>query len=220
MCQITTTKRHLAVTVTSVSGHLMTIDFADRSSWKINSTHLFEDRITETVIKGNEDIFQNLTHEARNARLIVIWTDCDREGEAIGAEVVRACQTARADILVRRARFSAANQADLWRAVNGLKELNENEVRAVEARAEIDLRLGAAFTRFQTLIMQQRFDQFAKQTVSFGSCQFPTLGFIVARFEAIEAFRPETFYSLKMAFQCARRNEQVRFFFITLIIPN
>lgn len=70
------------------------------------------------------------------------------------------------------------------------------------------MRLGAAFTRFQTLVMQQRFDQFANQVVSFGSCQFPTLGFVVARFEAIESFVEEAFYHIRMAFQCARRAEQ------------
>ena len=37
--------------------------------------------------------------------------------------------------------------------------------------------------------------------------QFPTLGFVVARYEAIQAFRPETFFALRMSFQCARRVE-------------
>lgn len=37
----------------------------------------------------------------------MIWTDCDREGEHIGAEVVRECQRVKRDIEVTRARFSA-----------------------------------------------------------------------------------------------------------------
>jgi DNA topoisomerase-3 len=45
--------------------------------------------------------------EARRADLLMIWTDCDREGEHIGSEVVMACRKANARIIVKRARFSA-----------------------------------------------------------------------------------------------------------------
>ena len=37
----------------------------------------------------------------------MIWTDCDREGENIGAEIANVCRGAKRDIIVRRARFSA-----------------------------------------------------------------------------------------------------------------
>ena len=45
-------------------------------------------------------------------------------------------------------------------------------------RMEIDLRIGAAFTRFQTLRLQARFPQLGMSVISYGSCQFPTLGFV------------------------------------------
>lgn len=50
---------------------------------------------------------RNLKQEARNADLLMIWTDCDREGEHIGYEVVTVCRSANARLRVRRARFSA-----------------------------------------------------------------------------------------------------------------
>lgn len=58
--------------------------------------------------------------------------------------------------------------------------------------------LGAAFTRFQTLRLQRIFPEvLAEQLISYGSCQFPTLGFVVERFKAIQAFVPEIFHKIK-----------------------
>ena len=37
----------------------------------------------------------------------MIWTDCDREGEFIGAMVAKVCRRAKPNIVVKRARFSA-----------------------------------------------------------------------------------------------------------------
>lgn len=35
--------------------------------------------------------------------------------------------------------------------------------------------------------------------ISYGSCQFPTLGFIVDRFKRVRNFRPETFWYIKVS---------------------
>ena len=46
-------------------------------------------------------------NEARSAHTLMIWTDCDREGENIGWEIMTVCRKAKPNILVKRARFSA-----------------------------------------------------------------------------------------------------------------
>lgn len=54
---------------------------------------------------------------------------------------------------------------------------------AVDARIELDLRIGAIFTRFQTIKLRNRFNELEGQRVlSYGPCQFPTLGFVVERY--------------------------------------
>ena len=58
--------------------------------------------------------------------------------------------------------------------------------------------LGAAFTRFQTLRLQKIFPNvLADQLISYGSCQFPTLGFVVERYKQVQAFIPEPFWKLR-----------------------
>lgn len=53
------------------------------------------------------NIARNLQSEARSAQMLMIWTDCDREGEHIGSEIVGECRKANRNIEVKRARFSA-----------------------------------------------------------------------------------------------------------------
>ena len=58
--------------------------------------------------------------------------------------------------------------------------------------------VGAAFTRFQTLRLQKIFPTvLADQLISYGSCQFPTLGFVVERYKQVQAFVPEPFWKLR-----------------------
>ena len=71
-------------------------------------------------------------------------------------QVIDVCKQARPRLIVKRARFSALIARDLHHAVSNLVEPNENESKAVDARQEIDLRIGASFTRLQTLLLQVR----------------------------------------------------------------
>jgi DNA topoisomerase-3 len=70
------------------------------------------------------------------------------------------------------------------------------QAHAVQARIELDLRTGAAFTRFQTQLLQTIMA--TEGVVSYGSCQFPTLGFVVERYRKVRNFVPEPFWYIDL----------------------
>jgi DNA topoisomerase-3 len=81
-------------------------------------------------------------------------------------------------------------------------DLDENQANAVSARIEIDLRIGAAFTRCLTLNLKPMILPVQElKVVSYGSCQFPTLGFVVDRYFRVRNFVPEPFWSIKVVHQ-------------------
>lgn len=193
---------HTMIT-TSVRGHLAHQDFGPAYGWnKCDPFQLF-DAPMETSYRNEMDaLARMLGNQARNCQVVILWLDCDREGEAIADEVREVCRKANPRLRFLRAKFSTVMPAEIQRALQSLGVVNEAFVQAVQARSELDLRIGAAFTRFQTLRLQKRFAGFEKgKVVSYGGCQFPTLGFIVERWARIETFVPETFWFIDLKLQ-------------------
>ncbi|KAJ2881346.1 DNA topoisomerase 3-alpha, partial [Coemansia asiatica] len=183
-------------TMTSVAGHLTELDFPDTFRWwnSCNPVSLFTAPIVKDVGQKLEDVARNIRQEARSATHLYIWTDCDREGEAIGGEVAEICRKTNPRIIVRRAHFSSVLPQEIHQAMQNPRDLDMRLVNAVEARTELDLRIGAALTRFQTLRLQSQFDAVKEKIISYGPCQFPTLGFVVDQFLRVESFVPESFW--------------------------
>lgn len=192
--------RNAKMVMTSVSGHLMQLEFlVSYRNWRnVDPRSLFDAPIRKTVGESYEPIKRTLEREIRGCQGLIIWTDCDREGENIGYEIIDVCRAIKPNLTVYRASFSEITTPAVRRALQQLGEPDKRQSDAVNVRTELDLRTGAAITRFQTLRMQRMFpEKIADKLISYGSCQIPTLGFVAERYKEIEAFVSEAFWKIR-----------------------
>ncbi|KZF24170.1 prokaryotic type I DNA topoisomerase [Xylona heveae TC161] len=202
---------HCSVTMTSVAGHLDRLEFDERyRKWNsCDPGSLFDAPVSNIIDKDKQPIARNIKQQARYAKALFIWTDCDREGEHIGSEIRKLAQEANPRIEVKRARFSNIEKAHVLNAARQPIDLDELQANAVAARIELDLRIGASFTRLQTLSLQPLGEELQGLTISYGSCQFPTLGFVVDRYFRVKSFKPEKHWRIEMIHQ--REGKKVNF---------
>ncbi|XP_041957877.1 DNA topoisomerase 3-beta-1 isoform X2 [Alosa sapidissima] len=188
--------------MTSVCGHVMSLDFIGKyNNWdKVDPAELFSKAPTEKKEANPKlNMVKFLQVEAKGCDYVVLWLDCDKEGENICFEVLDAINPVMNkpygnDRTVFRAKFSSITDLDICNAMNKLGEPNRNEALSVDARQELDLRIGCAFTRFQTKYFQGKYGNLDSSLVSFGPCQTPTLGFCVERHDKIQSFKPEMYW--------------------------
>ena len=157
--------------------------------------------MNKAVCEDKIKLATNLKRLSKNCNVLVLWLDCDAEGEAIAFEVIEICSQGNRNLNIYRAHFSAVTQQDISHAFNNLMEPNRRLADSIEARQEIDLRIGASFTRFQTLTLRPRFSSLSSNLISYGPCQIPTLGFVVERYKKVKNFVPETFWSISCKYE-------------------
>ncbi|CAL8097451.1 unnamed protein product [Orchesella dallaii] len=190
------------MTMTSVSGHLLNQEFDSRfRKWhSCDPVELFDAPVIKTCQENMQNIQKTLMQQAAYHQVLIIWTDCDREGENIGYEVISVCQRVNPRLQILRAKFSEMTKQAVTRAMSNLIQPDKRVSDAVDVRSELDLRIGAAFTRFQTLRLTRKFPTaLADRLISYGSCQFPTLGFVVERYKAIQDFIRENFWKIDVS---------------------
>lgn len=191
--------------MTSVCGHVMTLDFLGKyNKWdKVDPAELLSQAPTEKKEANPKlNMVKFLQVEGRGCDYVVLWLDCDKEGENICFEVLDAVlpvlnNAHSGEKTVFRARFSSITDTDICNAMTRLTEPDHNEALSVDARQELDLRIGCAFTRFQTKYFQGKYGDLDSSLISFGPCQTPTLGFCVERHDKIQSFKPETYWVLQ-----------------------
>ena len=105
--------------------------------------------LKNTLSKDSSDL--------RDLDLLILWLDCDREGENIAFEVIDTVSSVNSKIDILRANFSALTKTDIIKAINNLQYPNKNLSDGVEIRQKIDLLIGASFTILQTLVLKKIF---------------------------------------------------------------
>ncbi|KAI1634127.1 DNA topoisomerase [Biscogniauxia mediterranea] len=188
------------VTMTSVLGHITSAVFPPQyKKWDYPPPdHLFDAPVNIITSEDKKKVAENIEKQARFANALCIWTDCDREGEHIGFEICEAAKKGNRTLDIKRAKFSNIERAHILNASRNLINLDHKQVNAVASRIELDLRIGYAFTRFLTTNLRTLGGPFEKLILSYGSCQFPTLGFVVDRYFRVRNFKPEQFWSIKV----------------------
>ena len=99
----------------AVAGHLMEIDFQEPvNRWSAcDPEALYSKPIVKSVPSNKQGLERMLKQEARRAQRLILWLDCDREGENIAFEVLDVCLKSNPRLEVFRAQFSTLLPRDL-----------------------------------------------------------------------------------------------------------
>jgi len=162
-----------AYTVIPLSGHIVDVDFpVSYKQWLGTDVR----KLAVAPINYNEteqSISGLLKKVAPNIDEVIIATDSDREGEAIGLESLDIVKKANPNVKVLRASFSAITEKDIKDAFKNLGKLDLNLAESANSRREIDLIWGAVLTRFLSLIS----GRLGKEFLSTGRVQGPSVDY-------------------------------------------
>ena len=76
--------------VTSVLGHIMGLKYPDHcKNWQqTDMESLYTIPLEKVPIENSKKVVENIVAQSRDIDHLIIWTDCDREGEAIGFDII------------------------------------------------------------------------------------------------------------------------------------
>ena len=183
----------------ALRGHLLELDFpAEYRKWeKVEPKKLFEAKVDWTV--RDSKTYRELVSTLRQYEnpTVILATDNDHEGELIAYEVLLvARRELGGNFKFKRMRFNSTTREELWEAWNNLEDdLKWSWVWKAYFRHKFDLITGAIYTRLLTLSARRAGGNV--RLISWGSCQTPTLWFILKREKEIREFKPETYYVLE-----------------------
>ena len=193
------------VVMTAVAGHLTNKQAPQGYGWgECLPEQLFTCPLYDVISSDdNKKISENIINLARNSDKLMIWTDCDREGEYIGWEILSEARKGNSSFDLNttlRAKFSHLESSHIYHAACNPIKLDKRSIDAVNTRLEVDFRTGYCFTRYLTDLMRNKLKskENDKTLVSYGNCQFPTLGFVVDRFKRIKYFKTEEFWYISI----------------------
>lgn len=113
--------------MTSVCGHVLGVDFISKyNNWdRVDPVELFSCPIEKKEAMPKLKMPAFLAAEAKSCDNLVLWLDCDKEGENICFEVMSSVANSLngnvySDTVTYRAKFSAITEKDIKSAFNNL----------------------------------------------------------------------------------------------------
>lgn len=183
--------------VIPLRGHINKVDFSKENRfWSIFTLdNLVEQKLH--YMPAQKNIISQLKKKREDLENVIIATDADREGEAIGCEAYNYINEKNKNFNLKRAYFSALTKEEISSAFSKFRKLDFNYADSVFARQEIDLLWGAILTRYLSIAANRK----GKRFLSAGRVQTPLLNFIVEREVERRNFKPEPFNVIKILFE-------------------
>lgn len=177
------------INVMATIGHFDKI--ADGSGYFNSGIYISNDNVcAKYVIDNNKsDIVNKLKDACRLHDVIILASDCDREGEAIAWACAHFLKIPKAKY--KRVTYQAINKKAIFEAIENASDLDEDLVDAAHARGIIDKGLGYRLSELSRLYDKGR---------SVGRCQSAALKMIVDREKEIINFKPEKYFDLYLHF--------------------
>uniref|UniRef100_A0A914Y164 DNA topoisomerase n=1 Tax=Panagrolaimus superbus TaxID=310955 RepID=A0A914Y164_9BILA len=182
------------VRMTSTLGHIYKQEFGPEVT-RNQTEELFEADVINTEANPEKRIPKMLAEIGKGSDALILWLDCDLEGEAICFEVIDCVKnvmikppSGNVMDVIYRAKFSSSDEATT--AINNLVKPNFRYHLAALAKHDLDLRVGVSFSRYQTSLLRRAFPDRNIDHLSFGPCQSPCLHFCVKQHEKLEAYVP------------------------------
>lgn len=177
-------------------GHILTLKEPDdvRDDWKEwSATLLWPGQFYEKVpVADTRRMLNDIRDAARDADVIIIATDCDREGQLIGGEIV--------DYIgfrgvVKRAIFNAEDPKSLREAFDRLhpNEKFHGLYMAGQAREQADQVTNLSLTRTATVTLKPLGQ---KGAIGIGRVKTPVLGIVCKREREILDFKPRDLFEI------------------------
>ena len=170
-----------AFKVVSSKGHVRDLP----SSWNPKNV---EDasRPPYVVLEDREDLIKEITAEAHRAERIIIATDPDREGEAIGWHLSEVLRLSGIDKPIVRVRFNEITKDAVTAALENSTQIDQPRVDAQQARRVIDRVMGYGLSQ---LLWSK-----VLRGLSGGRVQSVALRLVCDREDEIDAFNPEEYW--------------------------
>ncbi|MEZ9699627.1 type I DNA topoisomerase [Vibrio sp. 10N.261.46.E12] len=145
-----------------------------------------DENLNPLYVDTKPDVISSLRNSAKTASQVIVMTDDDREGEAIGWHIVEVLNLG--DNYIRCATNDLSKDG-IHKALNSPRKINRNFVRAQETRRVLDRLVGFKVSKVTNQLLS---------LPSAGRVQSPALMLVVERQEQIDKFGKIAYLELEL----------------------